>query len=69
MSTANIGIAEVYVWKKLNKETEMLKSLGIKEAKKEVYGTTSPSLGSGLGSCSGGCSFLGGFYRIHPAAY
>lgn len=69
MSTANIGIAEVYVWKKLNKETEMLKSLGIKEAKKEVYGTTSPSFGSGLGSCSGGCSFLGGFYRIHPAAY
>ncbi|CAI9777979.1 unnamed protein product [Fraxinus pennsylvanica] len=66
MSSANIGIAEVYVWKKLNKEKKMLKSLGNEEAKKEVYDILSPSFGSGFGSRI--CSFFRGFYRIHPVA-
>ncbi|CAA2994449.1 Hypothetical predicted protein [Olea europaea subsp. europaea] len=70
MSSASIGIAEVYIRKKLNKEKKMLKSLGNEEAKKEVYEISSPSFSSGSGSSSGSrvCGFFQGFYRIHPAA-
>ncbi|KAL2503783.1 Uncharacterized protein Adt_19404 [Abeliophyllum distichum] len=42
---------KVYVMKKLNKEKKMLKSLGNKEANKEV-----PSFG---------CSFFRAFHRVH----
>ncbi|CAA2959970.1 Hypothetical predicted protein [Olea europaea subsp. europaea] len=55
MSTPNIGIAELYVMKKMIKEKKMPKSLGKKES-------------SDSGSGSRGHSFCRGFHRIHPAA-
>ncbi|CAA3002087.1 Hypothetical predicted protein [Olea europaea subsp. europaea] len=68
MSSANIGIAELYVIKKMNKEKKMVKRSENKEVKEEVYGATSPSSGSGSGSGSCIGSFFRGYYRIHPAA-